>query len=107
MERSEHLIQKLDEIESKLSGFLTLDQYIKLREEILKEADEHSFIVVDDFVVEMTKASGSIYSNVTSVELAREASINDKCFVQYMDENNIEHSFYKGFKTGPLLIPAG
>ena|ERR1700759_2787300 len=107
MERSENLIQKLDEIEHKLSGFLTLDQYIKLREEILKETDEHSFIVVDDFVVEMTKASSAVYSNLTSIESARQASINDKCFVQYMDENNIEHSFYKGFKTGPLLMPAG
>ena len=107
MEKNENLIQRLNEIESKLSEFLSLDQYIKLREEILKEAEEHSFIVVDDFVDEMTKASLSVYSNFTSVESARETSIKNKCFVQYFDESNTEHSFYKGFKTAPLLIPAG
>jgi|RhiMethySRZTD1v2_1073278.scaffolds.fasta_scaffold2281927_2 hypothetical protein len=108
MEKNENLIRRLDEIESKLSEFLSLDQYIKLREEILKEAaDEHSFIVVDDFVDEMTKASLSVYSNFTSLESARATSIKNKCFVQYIDENNTEHSFYKGFKTGQLLIPAG
>jgi len=107
MESNENLIKRLDEIEGKLSEFLTVDQYIKLREEILKETDGHSVIVVDDFVIEMAKASISIYTNTTSIESARETSIKDKCFVQYMDENNIEHSFYKGFKTGPLLTPAG
>ncbi|HEX5152163.1 MAG TPA: hypothetical protein VFW07_12000 [Parafilimonas sp.] len=107
MEGNENFIQKLDEIENKLSEFLTLDQYIKLREEILKEPDEHSFIVVDDFVVEMARASISVYTDVTSIESARETSIKNKCFIQYMDKNNIEHSFYKGFKTGPLLTPAG
>src|SRR5690348_3832117 len=99
MEANENLIQKLNEIESKLSEFLSLDQYIKLREEILKEAEEHSFIVVDDFVDEMTKASLSVYSNFESAESAREASVKSKCFVQYFDNNNIEHSFYKGFRT--------
>jgi hypothetical protein len=107
MESNENFIQRLDEIEGKLSEFLTVDQYIKLREEILKEADGHSVIVVDDFVVEMAKASISVYTNTTSIESARETSIKNKCFVQYMGENNIEHSFYKGFKTGPLLTPAG
>ena len=33
MEGNEDLIQKLNEIENKLSEFLSLDQYIKLREE--------------------------------------------------------------------------
>ena len=107
MEANEHLMQKLNEIENKLSEFLSLDQYIKLREEILKEADEHSFIVVDDFVDEMTKASLSVYSDFASVESARETSIKNRCFVQYFDKDNIEHSFYKGFKTGSLLMPAG
>ena len=107
MGSNEDLIQKLNEIEGKLSEFLSLDQYIKLREEILKEADEHSYIVVDDFAVEMAKASISVYTNLTSIESARETSIKEKCFVQYMDKNNIEHSFYKGFKTGPLLTLAG
>jgi len=107
MEKNDNFIQRLDEIENKLSEFLTLDQYIKLREELLKEADEHSYIVVDDFVVEMARASISVYTNVISVDSARETSIKDKCFVQYMDKNNMEHSFYKGFKTGPLLTPAG
>lgn len=107
MESNENFIQRLDELENKLSEFLSLDQYIKLREEILKEANEHSYIVVDDFVVEMARASISIYTNVTSIESARETSIKNKCFVQYMGDNNVEHSFYKGFKTGPLLTPAG